>query len=243
MPQNVGGTSGNASGSTNTLGLNLGGLNVAFDLGPSTDTVANQAYKLITTSFSDDANLLGQTVIGSQSFLNGLAQPVLDLAANEQQFNTTNLPQMFTSLNQQNFTLGEQAVQADTHVADASIAASNASASEAENEGGGCYITTAVCTLLGLGDDCEELQTLRSFRDTYMQETPERSAMVDDYYATAPSLMRHMEYFKERKAIFARWLELYIRPAVACIRRGANDQALQLYSEMLAAAQRVRADG
>ena len=60
---------------------------------------------------------------------------------------------------------------------------------EPAKDGGGCFLTTAVVKRRGEADDGPTLTVLRRFRDTYMQETPERRAEVERYYRVAPALV------------------------------------------------------
>ena len=53
----------------------------------------------------------------------------------------------------------------------------------------GCFITTAACEFMMLPDDCVQLRTLRSFRDSYLEETPEGRKLVEEYYRVAPGLV------------------------------------------------------
>ncbi|MDD2487667.1 MAG: hypothetical protein PHS92_04850 [Candidatus Gracilibacteria bacterium] len=46
---------------------------------------------------------------------------------------------------------------------------------------GGCFVTTAVCEILGKADDCDELQTLRHLRDHYVLNLPEGKTLFEDY--------------------------------------------------------------
>ncbi|MCY4408269.1 MAG: hypothetical protein OXC15_18015, partial [Rhodospirillaceae bacterium] len=54
---------------------------------------------------------------------------------------------------------------------------------------GGCFLTTAVTERRGEPDDGPTLTLLRAFRDGYMTRTPERRALVEEYYAIAPKLV------------------------------------------------------
>jgi hypothetical protein len=75
---------------------------------------------------------------------------------------------------------------------------------------GFCFITTAVCDSMDKEDDCYELVRFRCFRDTYMQLTPERKALVEEYYKIAPVIVAliNTEYGTEEKyrAIWQKYL-------------------------------------
>jgi hypothetical protein len=222
-----------APASPNMLSVNVGGLNVNYDLGPSTATVASQAYSFLGNSFSNDSALLGNTIIGSQNFVSSFATPILQMAQQQQSFNDTVLPNMFNTLQSNNFTIGQEAIGAQTQSAAASIAASQAEAANAPKGGGGCYITTAICKSLGFADDCYILNTLRRFRDTFMVSDAERKAMVDQYYDSAP-FMVELILARDDAAFFLRRLAaVYIMPAIRSIEEGDNFGALTLYRAMV----------
>jgi hypothetical protein len=46
-----------------------------------------------------------------------------------------------------------------------------------------CFLTTACCEHKGLPDDCEELTTLRNFRDTFVPKD-----LIEEYYRIAPNI-------------------------------------------------------
>lgn len=237
----IGGTSGGApgqGGGANMLSMNIGGVNVNYDIGPSTADIATQAYNFLGNSFNADSALVGNTIIGSQKFVSGFAQPVLQMAQQQEDFNTTVLPTMFGTLSAQNYSLGAQAIAAETSVANASVAASSAASKQASSGGGGCFITTAVCENLGLADDCEVLQKLRSFRDGFMQSSPNHKALVALYYTVAPAIVARIKARADSRE-FLNWLYgRFIVPACAAIDKGDNVDAFNLYTQMLGVVQK-----
>ena len=54
---------------------------------------------------------------------------------------------------------------------------------------GGCFLTTAVVELRGETEGGPTLTALRAFRDGYMTRTAERRALVEEYYAVAPTIV------------------------------------------------------
>lgn len=99
---------------------------------------------------------------------------------------------------------------------------------------GGCFITTAVCEIYKLPDDCEELQTLRAFRDTYMQEHESRKVLVEQYYREAPGIVAKFKQLRSdrQRAIAFVLMNDYIYPAIHFIRREQNEVALGIYTAM-----------
>jgi hypothetical protein len=82
---------------------------------------------------------------------------------------------------------------------------------------GKCYITTATCNALGLGDDCNVLETLRGYRDDVILKTPEGTSAVAQYYALAPALVEEIDAQPDRDALYAEIYRDYIAPAAAAI--------------------------
>ena len=54
---------------------------------------------------------------------------------------------------------------------------------------GGCIFTTACCSYLGLPDDCDELMTMRSFRDNYVRFLPDGENTIAEYYRIAQPIV------------------------------------------------------
>ncbi len=95
---------------------------------------------------------------------------------------------------------------------------------------GGCFLTEAVAGARGIeADDGPTLTVLRVFRDGYMQETPERRALVARYYEIAPRIVAaiprgHWDWT---------WIGAQVDEAVAAIRAGENDHAFAIYVAMV----------
>ena len=95
---------------------------------------------------------------------------------------------------------------------------------------GGCFLTEAVVGHRGLEtDDGPTLTALRAFRDGYMQETPERRALVARYYEIAPRIVAaipagHSEWV---------WIGERVDVAAAAIDAGDRDMAFGIYVDMV----------
>ena len=96
----------------------------------------------------------------------------------------------------------------------------------------GCFITTACCALLGLGDDCFELRTLRHYRDRVLAKMPGGPAAIEAYYASAPSILRCLPK-QERTARLLRVYARFILPSALAARLGFVDLAYRLYGRMM----------
>ena len=96
-----------------------------------------------------------------------------------------------------------------------------------------CYITTAASVALGHGDDCSELETLKDFRDSYMQENNERRNMINEYYDMAPTIVKRISRESDEKKIYSDIWNRYIVKCVEDIRTGRNDDCLNVYGIMV----------
>ena len=100
----------------------------------------------------------------------------------------------------------------------------------AGNGGGGCFLTEAVVGARGMeADDGPTLTALRTFRDGYMQRTPERRALAARYYEIAPRIVAAIPHGHEDWA----WIGARVDEAVAAIGTGENDHALAIYVAMV----------
>ena len=97
-------------------------------------------------------------------------------------------------------------------------------------DGGGCFLTEAVAGHRGVeADDGPTLTALRAFRDGYMQETPERRALVERYYEIAPSIAAAIP---RAHADWA-WIGDRVDEAAAAIATGADERAFDIYVAMV----------
>ena len=96
-----------------------------------------------------------------------------------------------------------------------------------------CFLTTAVCEYLGKADDCEELTTLRAYRDNWLAKQPGGRELIEEYYAIAPGIVRAMKESARYGEICEELLARYIRPCLALIAEGKNEECKLLYMEMV----------
>lgn len=93
-----------------------------------------------------------------------------------------------------------------------------------------CFITTAICKALNKPDNCEELELLRNFRDTYMKENyPEE---VVKYYAEAPAIVDRMNTREDSDWYWASLYEKYLKIAVDAVKTEDNYFAYRVYRAM-----------
>jgi len=96
----------------------------------------------------------------------------------------------------------------------------------------GCFLTTACCGVLGLGDDCFELRTLRRYRDDVVTYMPEGRAAIAAYYTIAPTVVARLgqrDAVPHLLSIYAR----FVLPSAIAARLGLNRLAFRLYRRMM----------
>lgn len=96
-----------------------------------------------------------------------------------------------------------------------------------------CYITTAVCESLGKGDDCEELNLLRSFRDGYMAYAPGGGDMIREYYDTAPRIVNIINAQPDAGSIYRDLYDRYIMPCMDMIKHDKMKECMMHYRAMV----------
>lgn len=98
---------------------------------------------------------------------------------------------------------------------------------------GGCYLTTACVEQRGLPDDCMELMTLRSFRDTYMRKTETGVKDIEEYYQTAPKIVDAIAQSSRADEVYEQMYNDIIQPCVSLIHEGKNEEAYKKYKKMV----------
>ncbi len=93
----------------------------------------------------------------------------------------------------------------------------------------GCFLTTACVRAKNLPDDCDELETLRAFRDSYMMSTEQRQAEIEYYYEIAPAIVASINDLPNADEIWENIFEQIIVPAVSLIKQNKLDDSYTLY--------------
>lgn len=95
---------------------------------------------------------------------------------------------------------------------------------------GGCFITTAVCEVMGYADNCHALSTLRQFRDTWL--TDNHPDEISTYYTTAPSIVEKLGKMVDKEALYGMFYTKYLLPAVRFIEHGEYEAAYETYKRL-----------
>ena len=107
-------------------------------------------------------------------------------------------------------------------------------------DGGGtsCFLTTAAVKHMGQKDNGEVLNTLRSFRDTYMKKDKEKNKDVQWYYTNAPRIMRALDARDDAGPVYREMYNDYVIPAYRDIKAGKNAEAYTTYKKLVNFAKR-----
>ena len=103
-----------------------------------------------------------------------------------------------------------------------------------DNGGGsdeGCFLTTACIRAKALPDDCDELQTLRYFRDGWLKKQEEGPAAIQEYDEIAPKIVQAVDQREDAEAVWNQLYEELILPCVWLIHVGEMQDALLLYKK------------
>lgn len=98
-----------------------------------------------------------------------------------------------------------------------------------KDKGSSCFLTTACVETLGLPDDCDELTTLRRFRDTYMLSFEKGRAEVKEYYDKAPKIVKAISAKPNAPMIYRCIFNEVILPCVRFIKQGHLELARTTY--------------
>lgn len=66
-----------------------------------------------------------------------------------------------------------------------------------------CFLSTACVRYFRLPDHCEELNTLRNYRDTYLASTEEGRQLISTYYKISPGLVKKIEGDLNKKTVYS----------------------------------------
>lgn len=96
-----------------------------------------------------------------------------------------------------------------------------------------CFLTGACCAVIGLRDECWELQTLRRFRDSWLSSFAAGRADIARYYVEAPAVAQRLvnSAAGRRQLLGLYWRTIV--PSAVLARLGANRAAYTLYRRMM----------
>lgn len=103
---------------------------------------------------------------------------------------------------------------------------------QTDRKKGLCFLTTVACQYYGLPDDCYELETLRLFRDQWLSQQSDGSALIARYYEIAPSIVNAIKSKKEYGNICEMIMHDYILPCVKFIESNKMQECKKHYIQL-----------
>lgn len=100
-------------------------------------------------------------------------------------------------------------------------------------DGGGCYLTTIICNILGYADNGEILSTLRAFRDNVMSNDSSYNNILSEYDNLGPKLANCIEADQFKLQIAQQIKEEYIVPVCQMLVQKNYNKAVERYKEMV----------
>lgn len=100
------------------------------------------------------------------------------------------------------------------------------------NSDSGCFITTACVEHMGLADDCDQLTTLRLFRDKLVEDDPEFRVQVLEYYKNAPTIVQEILKSEDKDLVFQYLYSELVEPCVKMLKENKTQEAKEHYIEV-----------
>lgn len=104
--------------------------------------------------------------------------------------------------------------------------------SKDKQSSGGCFITTLVCDIMGQNDNCDVLQSLRSFRNDIMHNHELFRNILLEYDILGPYITRALRMDKESKSVANALYTTSITKVSEFIKKKEYSKAVRLYKEM-----------
>lgn len=105
----------------------------------------------------------------------------------------------------------------------------------------GCFITTAIMHTLGKPDDCEELNTLRKYRDGWLKENHPDDIL--EYYMIAPQIVANINKLDNPDKFWRALYSSFLSPALEAVRKGDDELAYRIYRRMVEVAKELGRHG
>ena len=80
---------------------------------------------------------------------------------------------------------------------------------------GGRFLTTACTVAQGLPDDCDELETLRWFRDNWLSRQPGGESAIRHYCEVSPQIVEKINNDSDEPSLFDILYHQMILPSVS----------------------------
>lgn len=98
---------------------------------------------------------------------------------------------------------------------------------------GGCFLTTAMCHIFGMSDDCYILNVMRKFRDTVLVNDSKYHTMLTQYEIVGPLISERLYNDPHREEVADYYFENYIYDIIVNLRNQTNyEEVVNKYVEM-----------
>ena len=104
--------------------------------------------------------------------------------------------------------------------------------SNSKNSGGGCYLTTILCNILGMSDNNIYLETIRNFRNNILQKDEQYKSILVEYDVIGPKIAAALNNDPLKEKIAKMYFQNYITPVVNFINTKDYLSAITLYVDM-----------
>ena len=104
--------------------------------------------------------------------------------------------------------------------------------SNSKNSGGGCYLTTILCNILGMSDNNIYLETIRNFRNNILQKDEQYKSILVEYDVIGPKIATALNNDPLKEKIAKMYFQNYITPVVNFINTKDYSSAITLYVDM-----------
>jgi len=95
-----------------------------------------------------------------------------------------------------------------------------------------CYLTTIICDILGMSDNCEILTIMRSFRNNVLQKDLRYLGILMEYDTIGPKISECLKNDEDALWIAKELLENFIKPIIVNISSKNYEDAINMYINM-----------
>lgn len=100
------------------------------------------------------------------------------------------------------------------------------------SNGSFCFVSTVICEYLGKTDDCEELNTLREYRDKWLRNQPGGQQLITEYYNSAPLIVSKLKASINYEGYCQFLWDNYLQQCIMLIEEQQYESCKKLYIKM-----------
>lgn len=96
-----------------------------------------------------------------------------------------------------------------------------------------CYISTATMIALNKGDNCQELNNLRLYRDNWLAKLDSGKLIISEYYKNAPLIVDRIDATDAPVEVYKEIWENYLKEIISLLNQQKYMSVLSLYKKMV----------